>query len=416
MKFFNIALCILMAHIHVSAQVIYDEDKVPAYQLPGILESQSVSQWESDRRPELLRLFETTMYGRFPSQNITVSFEVTDTDPRALAGKAIRKNVVMSFSKGGKTVTADLLLYLPAGSSGPVPVFLGMNFYGNHTIQPDPGIPITQSFVLNSDEFNIRNNTATEASRGVRVGRWPVEQLIDRGYGLATIFYGDLDPDFDDGFQNGVHALLDKGDGFEPGELSAISAWSYGLSTAMDYLVTDTQVDAAHVAVIGHSRLGKAALWAGALDQRFSMVISNNSGCGGAALSRRRFGETVERINTQFPHWFCDAFTSFNNRENELPIDQHMLLALLAPRPVYVASAEEDQWADPRGEYLSLYHASEVYKCYGESGIGSDEMPGVNAPLRAGSMGYHIRTGAHDLTGYDWAQYLEFADYHWKRK
>ena len=397
----------------------YDEAAVPSYELPALLLSQdgeevnSVDGWEQVRRSEIYEMLENEMFGKIPDADVTVQYELVDVDQEALGGKAIRKQIRMNCSNDNGDIEVLILAYLPK-TDGPSPVFVGYNFFGNQSIHADPNILLTNSWVRNSEQMGINDNTASEASRGKRDHRWDLDAILGSGYGLVTIYYGDVDPDIDD-FSDGIHKLFYRPGQTQPvlDEWGSIGAWSWGLSRVMDYLEKDTDVDREKVIVFGHSRLGKTSLWAGASDDRFALVISNNSGCGGAALSRRKFGETVERINRQFPHWFCDNYNQYSDNESNMPFDQHMLIALAAPRPIYVASAAEDLWADPKGEFLSCVEATSVYNLYGLNGIKDRAMPEVNSPIHS-SIGYHIRTGIHDVTAYDWNQYIQFADLHLK--
>ncbi len=391
----------------------YDEAKVPAYSLPDPLlftdgkVVKSKKDWQR-RRAELMNIFQREVYGRNPEWKGSITSTEMSVNNNALSGKSVRKEVKITLKNGSRELDFVMLLYLPK-SERHVPVFLGYNFGGNHSVTDEPDISIPASWIRNNKETGIVNNRASEAGRGRAVQSWQAEEIISRGYGLATIYYGDIDPDFDDGFRNGVHGLFDgQRDATSWG---SIAAWAWGLSRAMDYLETNPSVDPKRVIVMGHSRLGKTALWAGATDKRFAIVISNNSGCGGAALSKRIFGETVGSINRAFPHWFCGNFNKYNEKEETLPVDQHELLALIAPRPVYVASAEEDLWADPRGEFLSCVSASPVYYLLTKRAFPATAMPAVHEPVIS-LIGYHIRAGAHNVTPYDWDRFIDFADLH----
>jgi hypothetical protein len=397
----------------------YDELKVPVYTLPDPLmmsdgtKVANTQTWETRRRSEILEQFRAHVYGRSPiGRPEDVVFKVFDHEQRALGDLATRKQVAVGFTGEPDGPGMDILFYLPNGKEKPIPTFVILNFGGNHTIHTDPAIRMSGSWMRPGS--GIENNRATADSRGKASSRFPVEDIIKRGYGLATIYYGDIDPDFHDGFKNGVHpAFNEPREGKRASDAwGSIGAWAWGLSRAVDYFETDTDIDHKRVIVLGHSRLGKTALWAGAQDERFAIVISNNSGCGGAALSRRRFGETVGRINKSFPHWFCENFRRYNGQEDDLPVDQHMLISLIAPRPVYVASADEDLWADPKGEFLACKHADAVYRLLGVRGLEADHMPGLDRPIKTGKIGYHVRSGGHNLTLYDWQQFMDFADMH----
>ena len=392
----------------------YDEAKVAKYTLPG-LQATTLDNWNKIRRPQIEKLLETQMFGHSPGKPQKTSAEITGIDNQALGGKAIRKQVTVSMTNNGKTAKLDILIYLPANAKGPVPLFLGLNFAGNHTVNADPGIVLSKQLIGPKPDYALVSNETKEKTRGRAASQWQVEKILERGYGLATIYYGDIDPDYDDGFQNGIHPLFYKPGQTKPApdEWASVAAWAWGLSRAMDYLETDKAIDSHRVAVMGHSRLGKATAWAGAHDTRFAIVILNESGEGGAALSHRNFGETVARINTSFPHWFCGNYKQYNDNEAAMPFDSHMIIALIAPRPVYIASAEGDQWSDPHGEFLGGRNADPVYALFGKKGLGTDEMPGLHQPIM-NTIGYHVRAGKHDVTAYDWDQYLAFADKHIK--
>lgn len=367
----------------------------------------SVEEWESVHRPVIYDFFQREVYGYMPTRQVPMSYKELCSGP-ALGGKAIRKQV--SIRLEGMATPILVLMYMPANADGPVPAFLGMNFKGNHQIVDDPAIIISENAPKGEE-------LGEDPTRGAATSRWPLDMIIDAGYAVVTIYRGDVDPDFDDGFKNGIHpAFYAKGQTQpEAHEWGTIGAWAWSLSRVMDYLETDPAIDTKKVAVIGHSRLGKTSLWAGATDPRFAIVISNDSGCGGAALSMRKHGETVGVINKSFPHWFCDNYNKYSNNEEALFVDQQGLIALIAPRPVYVASATLDDWADPEGEFLSAVAASPVYELYGLKGLTGKKMPKPDSPIQGGHVAYHLRTGKHDINSYDWEQYIKFANFHFGR-
>lgn len=436
---------LLTTGVFAQREVNYDESKVPVYDLPDVLllrngkKVETRKQWKKQRRPEVLEMFASQMYGRTPTEKIKVRYETLTENPNDLDGKATSRQVKFVFSNGQQAIEAILLLYLPNKPAGKVPVFVGYNFNGNHSITTDPTICFPPVFPLLKEEGH------PHWVRGNQTSRWCIEKIIDRGYALATMCYHDIFPDKEglkdysvvslfSGYRvgsnpSGLHSsgpdalgsdavvAQMSGSGFSgsqaPDEWQAIGAWAWGSSRIVDYLETEKRIDKHKIALMGHSRQGKAALWAGAQDERFKIVISNNSGSGGAALSKRVFGETVAIVSSIKPAWFCPAFNQYHHKEAEMPFDQHELLALIAPRKLYVASAEEDLWADPRGEFLAALHAGPVYQLYGLSGLPSDQMPAIHQPVME-AVGYHIRAGKHDVTDYDWERFMDFADKHFR--
>jgi hypothetical protein len=370
----------------------YEESRVPAYTLPELLGSgaaaiKTPAAW-SERRSEILDLFRANVYGRSPGRPEHLSFTVAEEDPSAMGGAATLRRVNIVSRQGQQSHQFELTLFLP-NRPGAAPVF-----------------------VL----INNRPPSNTDPSRKEKSGFWPAEELIARGYGIAALQCSQLAPDDKDTYRSRVLSLFAPSRAGGPTYTwGALAAWAWGASRALDYLVTDARVDAKRVAIVGHSRGGKAALWAAAEDQRFAMAISNESGEGGAALSRRWYGETTSVINGAFPHWFAETYKTFNGRPSALAIDQHMLLALIAPRALYVGSADEDLWSDPRGEFLSLAASSPVFALWGDSPIAADAMPALDTPLVKERRGYHIRSGGHNLTSYDWNRFADFADRVWAK-
>jgi Heparinase II/III-like protein len=366
----------------------YREEKVPAYTLPSALTSNSgvkitsADQWNKIRRPEILELFRKNVYGRVPETKYSEMFKVINLDQHALGGMATQKDVEIAIEAFGKSLTFHLILYTPNEVKKAVPVFLLI----------DPWLTENSSSNWKEkDEY------------------WPVKEALKRGYGMAVFNASDLDPDNFDNFKNGIHGLLDN-DHRPADAWGTISAWAWGASRCMDYLITDRDVASDKVAVVGHSRAGKTALWAGAEDNRFALVISNESGCGGAALARRHFGETVARINSSFPHWFCTNYKNYSDKENTMPVDMHMLLALISPRALYIDCADEDLWGDPKGSYLSLYNSVPVFKLLDKNSDIPESMPSLNKQLISGRVGFHIRDGAHNMLFKDWNWFMDFAD------
>jgi len=367
----------------------YEESRVPEYSLPDLFVSQqgavisSIQDWEHQRREEILRLLEDHVYGQVPESMDDISFSLASEDKEAMDGKAHLKEIDIRVQRNGQSITMRLILFIPNMAPKPTPVFLLINHRDPENIDP---------------------------TRKVKMGFWPAENIIERGFAAATFHVKDVSDDNNDTFQEDILQTLYPEQLTMENGMRGLGAWAWGAMRAMDYFETDPQIDAKKAAVVGHSRGGKASLWTGAQDTRWAITISNDSGCGGAALSRRRFGETVRRINTNFPYWFTDNFERYNDREELLPLDQHMLIAATAPRAVYVASASEDQWADPKGEYLSLVLGTRVHReIYQMDGNLPSGLPEVESPLHLPYAGHHIREGKHNLTPYDWERYMDFA-------
>jgi (4-O-methyl)-D-glucuronate---lignin esterase len=379
----------------------------------------SQAEFEHKRRGEIIHLFEENVYGRTPTVTMPVHILQSETDERALHGLARRKQITLAVGPHGER-TWHLLQYMPAHATGPVPVIIGLNFEGNQSVDLDPGIhlnpvwvpdPALKDLPLAKELAGHVKRTADMSTRGSHTSQWQVEKIVERGYGLATIYAGDIEPDFNGGIGYGIRPLFFSSSQSMPAanDWGAIGAWAWGMSRIIDVLSNDTAVDSKKFIAFGFSRFGKTALWAAAQDKRFALVLSNESGQAGATLSHRERGEPIDHLMAAFPYWFCGNYQHYLGRAQDLPLDGHLLLALIAPRPLYVGSAIDDPFSDPEGEFLAAKAVAQVYALYGERGIVDRTMPALEHSI-GDVVAYHVRSGGHDVTAYDWEQYLNFAD------
>jgi hypothetical protein len=382
----------------------------------------SAKQWNDKRRPELKALFAHYMYGEIPRKPRNLKFDEKVVDKKFLDGKATLKLVTISLPSSERP-RIDLLVVTP-NAVRRAPVFLAMNFCGNHAVHSDPRIPLAQSWLGNSCK-GCTNNHATDAARGTQAKDWPLEQIIARGYALATFCNADVDSDRADA-SDGVYSwLAEERTGSETNaptrDRGCIAGWAWGFQRCVDYLVSDNSIDKSRIAAVGHSRNGKTALLAAAHDERIALAIPHQAGCGGTAPSRtaaavatiqangRPIAETTAVINKNFPHWFNAEFKKFNGAPEKLPFDQHELVALMAPRPVLLSNAEGDRWADPAGQFRVVKAAEPVYALLKAGRCDADAMP-PDGKLIASKLGYYIRPGAHSMTSDDWMVFMDFAD------
>jgi dienelactone hydrolase len=394
----------------------------PLFMLDG-RRVRTVTQWERERRPELQRLFQDFMYGSLPPKPARMRVEVRAEHKDFLGGAATLRLVTIHAAPTENATRIDLMLVVPNRRPGPVPVFLSMNFCGNHALTADPRVPLARGWLYNNCK-GCTNNAATAAARGGQATDWPLAEIIRRGYALASFYSGDVDSDRKD-VSDGIYAWLAGGEATRnPAEnRGSIAAWAWGFHRCVDYLVTDPDVDAARIAAVGHSRNGKTALLAAAFDPRIALAIPHQAGCGGSGPSRvapalaapqrngRPTAETISVINRNFPHWFNARFKEFNDAPERLPFDQHSLVALCAPRPVLFSNAQDDQWANPSGQFEVLQAATPVYRFLGAEGLTATNAPTLRV-LQNSRLGYYIREGKHSMTTDDWSVFMDFADRH----
>ena len=368
--------------------------------------------WVQRRRPELKQLFQHYMYGFLPPTPQSMRFHNQGVFANALGGRATLR-LVQIETGAAAAPRIDLMLLIPNQRRGPVPVFLAMNFCGNHAVIADPRVPLTHGWIYDNCK-GCQEGHSTAEGRGSQAGDWSAEQIVGAGYALATFCSSDVDSDRKE-VSDGVYAWLaqhwkDPGVA-KPSDRGTVAGWAWGFHRSVDYLMRDPDIDGRKIAVVGHSRNGKTALLAAAMDERIALAIPHQAGCGGTAPSRGTVGESVQRINTAFPHWFNAEYKKFNTDTDKLPFDQHCLVALCAPRPVLFSNATEDEWANPRGQFDMLVAADPVYRFLGTTGLERTTVPEIGV-LSPGRLGYFIRPGKHSMTAEDWHAFIQFADGH----
>jgi hypothetical protein len=399
--------------------VNYTEAKAGTYTLPDPLKLANGTPvpnsraWFKKRRPEIVKLFEENQYGRMPDRPRNMSFNVFDRATPAFERKAVRRQATIYFTRDKSGPSVDVLLYLPANAVGPVPVLLNVGFAANNLAVSDPGVKVGWSF------DPVKKQRVPAVPGKFNFGGIDVISVIDKGFGLATVNYGDINPDSPHGLPYGVRSLYLKPGQTAPApdEWGAISAWAWGLSRVLDYLETDKTVDAKRVALMGVSRLGKTVLWTAAHDTRFALVIASCSGEGGASLSRRNYGETIKHLvePTRYPYQFCANYAKYADQVDRFPVDAHMLLALIAPRPVLLQTGDTDRWSDPKGEFLAAVAATPVFKLLGGNGIDSAQMPPAGTPI-LNTLGYFMHAGGHGSMPSDWVQFFKYMELYLKPK
>ena len=398
--------------------VNYDETKVGDYKLglPDPLTFnngkpvKNARQWKK-RRAEIVKLFEENQYGKWPAKKPALRYDVQQD--LGFDGTAVRKQITLYFTEFNDGPRVDVLLYLPKDAAGPTTILLNLNFSQNNLAVSDPGVKPGRRW--DPKTRTMSEMPAMQMPGGMRFGMdATIKTYLKEGFGFATLCYTDITPDFEDNDELGLRGLYHTpGAPRADNDWGSISAWAMGVSRLMDYFEKDPDVDATRVALTGCSRLGKTTIWTGAIEPRIKVEMPSCSGEGGAAISRRNYGETVAHLaeKTRFPYQFCPKYGYWGDKVHEMPVDAHMLVALIAPRPLLLQTGSTDTWSDPKGEWLALVEGRKVYQLLGQDVPTADEMPAPDQPYYT-TLGYVMHEGGHGIMPQDWTYYLEFMKRH----